>query len=558
MPDAFAIVTRACLRFSFRWSLALCVLIPILSLFEIAASLGMAALLAGLLNNEFEFPSILSLIGITQFQFIAVALIGRSLLDFIVRSASVIVEEDVRRSIAEAVMRSYVGERPLEALVGGADAEKFRNFVDTTHFSKCCGFCLKLIKALMATLVLSILVLIMLGLSVSEMALLFILISFFAVVTFPLIKKQAARGRKKQKLDRYLVDLARATFSNIEMIRINRLESVFGSFIRGVLQNLRILLLKDRLLSMVPSAIGELGIVLAALLFVVNFAENAASQGLSIKADFSYATAVVLVGLLRLMPLIKIWQTNLVNFGFRLPVVLTIGQLTRLDLSTKKQKSSNLSDNSRIDTKSIFKIDDGQLIFRGETTVGVVSKGFEAKQGDWVGITGPSGSGKTTLIDQLIGARLTGRAGGASPSNGGALPIGFVPQITTLMPGSVVDNVKFFRELPDSQVKEALGLVELDYFYKNPTENAGSYWGVVPVLSGGETLRVGIARALAGAPELLILDESLANVDLDMRMRILFRLKTMANLTVVFVSHDQMILDMCSGVVVVESNLDRH
>jgi molybdate transport system ATP-binding protein len=79
----------------------------------------------------------------------------------------------------------------------------------------------------------------------------------------------------------------------------------------------------------------------------------------------------------------------------------------------------------------------------------------------------------------------------------------------------------------------------------------------VPDLSGGERQRVALARALMSAPELLLLDEPLAAVDVERRRRILpylLRVRDELGIPVIYVSHDRGEVDQLSDRVVMLEN----
>ncbi len=186
--------------------------------------------------------------------------------------------------------------------------------------------------------------------------------------------------------------------------------------------------------------------------------------------------------------------------------------------------------------------------------------GFDlaVERGEFLALLGPSGCGKTTCLRMIAGliAPTAGRVfvGGTDVT---ALPafrrnMGFVFQSYALFPHlDAADNVAFgleMRGLPaaerGSRVAEALRLVRLEgYERRRPRE-----------LSGGQQQRVALARALVIRPELLLLDESLSNLDAKLREEMrgeVREIQRALGITTIFVTHDQVeALSMCDRVAV--------
>lgn len=147
---------------------------------------------------------------------------------------------------------------------------------------------------------------------------------------------------------------------------------------------------------------------------------------------------------------------------------------------------------------------------------------LQLKRGEWLGLLGPSGAGKTTVLRLLAGLDVAD--GGfihveqerwLDVARGYSLPtrrrrVGFVFQDHALFPHMTVrQNMRFARPAGSEtgRADELLELVGLSGL-------ATSY----PVrLSGGQQQRLALARALASAPRLLLLDEPLSALDADLR-----------------------------------------
>jgi NitT/TauT family transport system ATP-binding protein len=180
--------------------------------------------------------------------------------------------------------------------------------------------------------------------------------------------------------------------------------------------------------------------------------------------------------------------------------------------------------------------------YAGAHVTAVQDVSLEVKQGEFVSIVGRSGCGKTTLLNMIAGfipvtggeILLDGRAiDGPGPDRG------VVFQSFALFPWkTVLQNVAFgprMRGLPDAEcerlAREYLALVGLaEVAERYPAE-----------LSGGMQQRVGVVRALANNPDVLLMDEPFASVDAQTRMTLqeeLTRIWLERRPTIVFVTHD--------------------
>jgi PrtD family type I secretion system ABC transporter len=183
---------------------------------------------------------------------------------------------------------------------------------------------------------------------------------------------------------------------------------------------------------------------------------------------------------------------------------------------------------------------------------------FELNAGEMLALIGPSASGKTTLARLIVGTwrpqrgqvRLDGASLAAWEPDERGQHIGYLPQDIELFAGTVRDNIARMGEGDDAAVIEAarsaavhemiLGL--LDGY---DTEiGSGGMW-----LSGGQRQRIGLARALYGAPPLIVLDEPNANLDNSAEERLV---QTLAELkgqaTVVLITHRLNLLNLADKV----------
>lgn len=175
-------------------------------------------------------------------------------------------------------------------------------------------------------------------------------------------------------------------------------------------------------------------------------------------------------------------------------------------------------------------------------TVAVSNVSFEVQRGAFVTVVGPSGCGKTTLI-RLIG--------GLEPTTDGEIRVAGTP-----VSGPSPDRALVFQDhrlFPWLRVREnvAFGLRESGTPTNERRERVDDLLDLVGLadyaqaypkaLSGGMKQRVGLARALAVEPAVMLLDEPFASVDAQTRRRLqreLLRIWRETETTVLFVTHD--------------------
>lgn len=180
--------------------------------------------------------------------------------------------------------------------------------------------------------------------------------------------------------------------------------------------------------------------------------------------------------------------------------------------------------------------------YAGEHVNAVKDISLDVEQGEFVSVVGPSGCGKTTVLNMIAG--FIPHSGGEILLNGKAIDgpgpeRGVVFQSFALFPWkTVLDNVGFgpkMRGVPkterDKIAHEYLALAGL-------THAANRYPNE---LSGGMQQRVGVVRALANNPAVLLMDEPFASVDAQTRMTLqeeLTRIWQERRPTVIFITHD--------------------
>ena len=180
--------------------------------------------------------------------------------------------------------------------------------------------------------------------------------------------------------------------------------------------------------------------------------------------------------------------------------------------------------------------------YAGSQVTAVQDVSLDVEQGEFVSVVGPSGCGKTTILNMVAG--FIPYSGGEILLDGVAVQgpgpdRGVVFQSFALFPWkTVLENVGFgpkMRGVPKAErdriAYEYLELAGLSHAAdRYPNE-----------LSGGMQQRVGVVRALANNPAVLLMDEPFASVDAQTRMTLqeeLTRIWQERRPTVIFITHD--------------------
>lgn len=170
---------------------------------------------------------------------------------------------------------------------------------------------------------------------------------------------------------------------------------------------------------------------------------------------------------------------------------------------------------------------------------------FELKRGQSLGIIGATGSGKTTLVQLLL--RLYDVSRGSVTVNGRdvrTIPheelnsmFGIVMQNDFIFAGSVRENIDFGRGLGDGELLRAAEIAQAAEFINGFDDGLDHMINSKGTnLSGGQRQRLLISRAIAGSPEILVLDDASSALDYKtdacLRTAIREKLKGVTNITV--------------------------
>ncbi|HUD05351.1 MAG TPA: ATP-binding cassette domain-containing protein [Candidatus Saccharimonadales bacterium] len=176
---------------------------------------------------------------------------------------------------------------------------------------------------------------------------------------------------------------------------------------------------------------------------------------------------------------------------------------------------------------------------------------FSVKKGEFIGLLGPNGAGKTTLFRILLG--LSKPTAGkllifGKPAERGNFRIGYVPQRRIVDADSKIQAIEYVKlgisgnkwgmnlsakraRNESKEALQALKIVDGQELAERPLNE----------LSGGELQRVFLAQALVSKPDLLLLDEPLANLDIKREIQLITLVKQVVkrqNIAVILIAHD--------------------
>jgi peptide/nickel transport system ATP-binding protein len=226
------------------------------------------------------------------------------------------------------------------------------------------------------------------------------------------------------------------------------------------------------------------------------------------------------------------------------------------DLSAPTERAETVETILKVNhAKTYYEVPSKKLIGGGKQYVKAVDDvSFEAKKGWTLGIVGESGCGKSTLVKTIIGMEKP--TGGEFEFMGldvstpvserdlaliQELQMVFQNPDSTLNPSFTVGvqiarPLRRFKTVPPDQVRaEVVRLLDImrlgeRYYDRLPRQ-----------LSGGEKQRVGIARAIAGRPEVVLCDEPVSALDVSVQaavLNLLLEIQKEMNTTMLFIAHD--------------------
>ncbi len=254
----------------------------------------------------------------------------------------------------------------------------------------------------------------------------------------------------------------------------------------------------------------------------------------------------------RLIPSFQLISTSLnVLNNTRIAFETVVKELKRfeLDLNNNEKNRKKINSNFKF-KKLLFK--NVEFTYKRNKKFRVTSINLEINRKDKICIVGKSGSGKTTLLSLLV-FLIKPKKGQISLNNNQLNDeivrsyqdlVGYVSQDICLIDDTILNNITLGSNkkiINNTNLKNAIKISKCDEFINNFSNGINTYIGSNGInLSGGQSQRLGLARALYRDPEILFLDEATSALDPKTEEEIIINLaKYFKNKTIIAITHGQ-------------------
>ena len=282
----------------------------------------------------------------------------------------------------------------------------------------------------------------------------------------------------------------------------------------------------------------------------------------AIRVDSGIITQGAVVALVNYMSQILVELIKLANLIIQITKALACAK--RIESIFEVENSQQIEAlTQQVNTEDVIRFDHVGLTYQGGGDESLTDIDFTVKRGQTIGIIGGTGSGKTSVVNLI--PRLYDATRGTVLVDGQDVKtydpdtlrskVGIVPQKAVLFKGTIRENLLWGNEnateeqlekaLEISQAKEFVDTKEgrLDFMIAQGGKN----------LSGGQKLRMTIARAVVREPEILILDDSASALDFATDAKLRHAIREMGNdMTVIIVSQRSSSIQYADQIIVLD------
>lgn len=382
---------------------------------------------------------------------------------------------------------------------------------------------------------------------------------FFIVIFYSLTNQLSSwRGKLSYILSIKNLKVIDETFNLIKEIRLYNKRHFFFNLFADQIEVAEKQKLYNSVLSVTPRYIIEIGLLLIIflILFFFNFILGDLNKSLPVITFISVAA-------IRLIPAFRMIASSINHINFRSAhlssVLLELKNLQKENYHNKE----NHDDEKNFNFKNQIKISNVKFKYKEHKNDSLNIKNIEIKKGEKIGIIGQSGSGKTTFINVLLGfldpysgeILVDGKNIHKNIFNWSKI-IGYVPQEINFLDDKISKNIALGideNKIDKDKLENAINVSNLKEFVKNKKDGLDTIIGNNALkVSGGQRQRIGIARALYGEPQILILDEATNSLDRENEIDIINEIISIKNLTSIIIAHRVESLKKCDKIIVFE------
>ncbi|QAY78397.1 ABC transporter ATP-binding protein [Sphingosinicella sp. BN140058] len=246
---------------------------------------------------------------------------------------------------------------------------------------------------------------------------------------------------------------------------------------------------------------------------------------------------------------------------------MTAGQLRQAQLMYRKHEKMLQDDpvvaaasdpsppSDVVDMAAGYRFHDVDYTYPGSAVPALRDVSFFVPAGRTTALIGESGSGKSTVAALLMGL-LRPQRGRIDRGDQPGLGIGIVPQEPFLFRATIADNIRFGRaEIDEAAIRRSAQAAQInDHIMQLPDRFQHMVSEDGDNLSRGQQQRIALARALAGRPGTLVLDEATASLDVASERAIGVALKNLrGQTTIVVIAHQGSLIDDVDHLVVMKA-----
>ena len=308
------------------------------------------------------------------------------------------------------------------------------------------------------------------------------------------------------------------SFTGIKEIKVSGTEIFFNKIFSGHMWVFTTAIQRSVLIGVLGRYIIE-AITISSILGVMIFLLHSGESSNNILVTFS----VFAVAAMRLIPSANRLNWALTTIGFGTPSLDEIFS----HLNKNEKNAAEIIDRSTAESMPLdrqIELRNVRYKYENSEKISLDSVSLIIPKKNIVALVGESGAGKSTLLSLISGL--------IKPSSGDVLvdgkdihrslfswqkQIGYVPQSIYILDDTIRNNIAFGvqeKYVSEEKVWEVLRLAQLDSFVKELPNGLDALIGENGVrFSGGQRQRIGIARALYGEPQVLIMDEATAALD---------------------------------------------